>query len=159
MCRCSAISWLVRPWPTRVSTSRSRPVTLVSSGAGMCPGRGRRANLLIRLRGAVGARGASPGAPPPAGGRQESLPGRDHPDGVQQVGGWGVFEQESARSGPERRIDIFVGPIDIHAVTLWSWPTLPSSNRAAGLIALLLLGAGCVVITHARARDHYADSE
>jgi hypothetical protein len=51
------------------------------------------------------------------------------------------------------------GPIDIHAVTLWSWPALPSSNRAAGLIALLLLGAGCVAITHAGARDHHADSE
>jgi hypothetical protein len=50
------------------------------------------------------------------------------------------------------------GPIDIHAVTLWSWPALPSSNHAAALIAVLLLGAGCVAITRAGARDRDADS-
>ena len=50
------------------------------------------------------------------------------------------------------------GPIDVHAITLLAWPALPSSNNAAGLIALFLLGAGCLTITHAGARDRHADS-
>jgi hypothetical protein len=49
------------------------------------------------------------------------------------------------------------GPIDIQAVTLWSWPALPSSNDTAALIALLLLGAGVTAITRAGARDRHAD--
>jgi hypothetical protein len=49
------------------------------------------------------------------------------------------------------------GPLDIQAVTLWSWPALPASNRTAALIALLLLGAGITFITRAGAHDHDTD--
>ena len=49
------------------------------------------------------------------------------------------------------------GPIDIHAVTVWSWPALPSSNDTAALIALLLLAAGVTSITRAGARDRHTD--
>jgi hypothetical protein len=49
------------------------------------------------------------------------------------------------------------GPIDIHAITLWSWPALPAGNHPATLIALLLLGAGITSITRAGARDRHAD--
>jgi hypothetical protein len=49
------------------------------------------------------------------------------------------------------------GPIDIQAVTLWSWPALPSGNRTAALIALLLLGAGVTLIARAGAHDRHTD--
>lgn len=39
------------------------------------------------------------------------------------------------------------GPIDVHAVSLWSWPALPASGNAAILIALVLLTAGVIVVT------------
>jgi hypothetical protein len=49
------------------------------------------------------------------------------------------------------------GPIDIRAVTLWSWPALPSNNDTAALIALLLLGAGITSITRTGAYDRHSD--
>jgi hypothetical protein len=49
------------------------------------------------------------------------------------------------------------GPIDIHQVSLWSWPALPSSNNPATLIALLLLSAGLITITRTGAHDRHAD--
>jgi hypothetical protein len=45
------------------------------------------------------------------------------------------------------------GMIDSQAVSLWSWPALPSSNHTATLIALLLLGAGTIAITRFGTRD------
>ncbi|MGH3252608.1 MAG: hypothetical protein ACRDOI_41225 [Trebonia sp.] len=49
------------------------------------------------------------------------------------------------------------GPIDVQAVTLWSWPALPSGNDLAALIAFLLLGAGVTAITRAGAHDRHPD--
>ena len=49
------------------------------------------------------------------------------------------------------------GPLDVHSVNLWAWPALPSSDHAAYLIALLLLGAGVASITRAGTRERYAD--
>jgi hypothetical protein len=45
------------------------------------------------------------------------------------------------------------GEIDAQAVSLWSWPALPSSNHTAALIAVLFLGAGIIAITRFGARD------
>jgi hypothetical protein len=44
------------------------------------------------------------------------------------------------------------GPVDVHAVTLWSWPALPSGSSAALAIALALLSAGVAAITRAGPR-------
>lgn len=49
------------------------------------------------------------------------------------------------------------GPLDIHQVTLWAWPALPSSNTGAALIAALLLLAGLAVTYLVGARDHRID--
>jgi hypothetical protein len=49
------------------------------------------------------------------------------------------------------------GPIDIHAITLWAWPALPSSSPMATLLAFVLLGAGVTSITNAGAHDRHAD--
>ena len=43
--------------------------------------------------------------------------------------------------------------IDAQAVSLWSWPALPSANHTATVIALLLLGAGTTAITRFGAHD------
>jgi len=45
--------------------------------------------------------------------------------------------------------------IDIQTVSLWSWPALPSTNRSATVIALLLLSAGTTAITRFGARDSH----
>lgn len=45
------------------------------------------------------------------------------------------------------------GPADVHAVTLWSWPALPSGSSAALAIALALLSAGVVAIMRAGPRE------
>jgi len=43
--------------------------------------------------------------------------------------------------------------IDAQAVSLWSWPALPSANHTATVIALVLLGTGITAITRFGARD------
>jgi len=43
--------------------------------------------------------------------------------------------------------------IDAQAVSLWSWPALPSANHTATVIALVLLSTGITAITRFGARD------
>jgi hypothetical protein len=45
------------------------------------------------------------------------------------------------------------GELDLHASTLWAWPTRPAGDSAAALIALTLLVAGLLTVSLAGSRD------
>ena len=90
----AAISSLDSPVPTQATISRSRSVSSASRGCGSCGAAGSGREVLDH--------------PPGHRRRQQRAAGGDHPDRAQQLGRFGVLEQEAAGPGAQRREHVLV---------------------------------------------------